>query len=242
LIDPPLDDDAFAALRTEAESRPGDAGIQVQLIRALIGRGAGGEALDRARRLADANPGVPDAHILVGDALGMAGDFRGAAEAYRRAANIAFSEPVAMRLIEALRRAGDGAAAARILSLFLAQNPRDVPAQMLMASAYMEAGQWDEAISLYESLRQRIGNRDATLLNNLAWAWSQKGDLDKALPYAVRAWELDPRNPATADTLGWLLFKSGRNRSQGLALLQLAAQGAPTDADIRSHLGTAKRS
>ena len=90
-------------------------------------------------------------------------------------------------------------------------------------------------------MRAQIGDRDATLLNNLAWAWSEKGDLDKALPYAVRAWELDPRNPATADTLGWLLFKSGRNRAQGLALLQLAAQGAPTDADIRQHLGNARK-
>jgi tetratricopeptide (TPR) repeat protein len=242
LIDPPLDDDAFAAIRASAEADAGDAGLQVQLIRALLGRGMSDEALARARQLASAHPGVPDAQILVGDALGTTGDFAGAAEAYRRAANMAFTEPVAMRLVEALRRSGHPAAAAETLSLFLQQNPQNVPARFLMASGYMEARQWDKAIALYEGLRQRIGNRDATLLNNLAWAWSEKGDIDRALPYAVRAWELAPRNPATADTLGWLLFKSGRNRAQGLALLQLAARGAPTDADIRTHLGRAKKS
>ncbi|MDB5672705.1 MAG: tetratricopeptide repeat protein, partial [Alphaproteobacteria bacterium] len=240
LIHPPLDDDAFAALRASAEASPGDAGIQVQLIRALIGRGLGDEALARAQRLREANPGVPDAHMLVGDALGIKGDFAGAVEAYRAAANIAFTEPVAMRLIDALRDKGDRAGAARVLGLFLEQNPQNVSALLLAAGANMEARRWDAAIALYEGLRQRIGNRDATMLNNLAWAYSEKGDVDRALPYAVRAWELDPRNPATADTLGWLLFKSGRNRAQGMALLQLAAQGAPSDTDIGRHLGKAK--
>ena len=241
LIDPKMDEDGFAALRAGAEANPGDAGRQVRLIRALLGRGNGEEALGRARALAEANGGVPDAHILVGDALGMAGDFAGAAEAYRRAANIAFNESVAMRLVEALRRSGKTGAAAQTLSLFLQQNPQNVPAGLLMASGHMDAGNWDEAIALYENLRRRIGNRDATLLNNLAWAWSGKGDFDTALPYAVRAWELDPRNPATAETLGWLLFKSGRNRAQGMALLQLAARGAPKEVEIRRHLGRARK-
>jgi hypothetical protein len=41
--------------------------------------------------------------------------------------------------------------------------------------------------------------------------------------------------------LGWLLFKSGTDRAQGLALLQRAARGAPTDADIQRHLEAARR-
>ena len=80
------------------------------------------------------------------------------------------------------------------------------------------------------------------MLNNLAWAYSEKGDYDRALPLARRAFELDKRNPATADTLGWLLFKSGRSRAEGLTLLEQAARGAPTDAQVREHLSTARRS
>jgi Flp pilus assembly protein TadD len=65
----------------------------VQLIRALLGRGLGAEALQRARAMQAGNPGVPDAHVLVGDARGISGDYKGAVEEYRKAANLAFSEP-----------------------------------------------------------------------------------------------------------------------------------------------------
>ena len=69
---------------------------------------------------------------------------------------------------------------------------------------------------------------------------SQKGDYARAIPLARRAWELDPNNPVTADTLGWLLYKSGRDKAQGLALIEQAARGAPTDAEIRAHLKDAR--
>lgn len=51
-------------------------------------------------------------------------------------------------------------------------------------------------------LRRHLDNNDPTILNNLAWAYAETGDFDRALPYALRAWALDRDNPATADTLG----------------------------------------
>ncbi len=87
----------------------------------------------------------------------------------------------------------------------------------------------------------RIGDNDATILNNLAWAYSEQGELAAAIPLARRAWSLDRDNPATADTLGWLLFKAGR-RAEGLALLERAARGAPSDSAIRRRLALAKSS
>jgi hypothetical protein len=45
----------------------------------------------------------------------------------------------------------------------------------------------------------------------------------------------------TADTLGWLLFRSGQDRVRGVALLEQAARGAPTDEEIRAHLREARR-
>jgi len=240
LLSRPVDDDELADLRREADSHPGQAGAEVPLIRALLGRGLGEEALQRARALQAANPGAPDAHVLAGDALGIQGDYAGAAIAYRRAANLAFTEPVAMRLIEALRNSGDSVGASRVLELFLGQNPQNVPAQLLAANALLQAGRWDPAIAIYERLRMRLGNGDATLLNNLAWAYSEKGDYGRAIPFARRAWEMDPNNPATADTLGWLLFKSGRDKAQGLSLIGQAMRGAPSDREIRAHLAKAQ--
>jgi tetratricopeptide (TPR) repeat protein len=232
-----MSDAELARLRRRAES--GQAVEQVELIRALIGRGQAGEALDRARRLQAANPGAPDAHVLAGDALAVAGDHRSAVAAYRRAANLAFTEPTALRLIDALKSAGDPRGASQVLGLFLRQNPQNVSALTLAANAHLQARQWDRAIALYERVRRRIGNGDATLLNNLAWAYLETGETERAIPLARRAFELDPRSAATADTLGWLLFKSGR-RAEGLVYLEQAARGAPSDAEILAHLSQAR--
>ena len=226
LVTEPVDDGRLEELRIEAAARPGEAPAQVAYIAALLSRGIGAEALDRARRLQADNPGAPDAHILVGDALGIQGNFRAAAEEYRKAANIAFSEPVALRMIEALDRSGQAQAAAQVLQLFLDQNPRNVSAQLLAASRYMQSRQWDAAISTYEGLRRRLGDRDAAMLNNLAWAYSEKAEYERAIPLARRAWALDRDNPATTDTLGWILFKSGEDKAQGLALLARAARAS----------------
>ena len=241
LLTAPVDDAQLATLRRRADANPRDASAQIELVRALLGRGLGPEALERARTVQAAFPGAPDAHVLVGDALGVQGNFAGAVEQYRKAANIAFTEPVAMRLIEALRNSGNSAGAARVLGLFLQQNPQNVPAQQLAANSFLQAKKWDGAIVIYERLRQRLGDRDATLLNNLAWAYSEKGDKARAIPLARKAYELDKRNPATADTLGWLLYKSGDAKAEGLSLLEQAARGAPTDAQIRDHLEAARR-
>lgn len=235
-----LSDGEFLTLQQAARERPGDGLTQARYIAALIGRGQSEEALGRARRLQAENPGAPEGHMLVGDALGIRGDFRGAAEQYRRAANLAFTEPVALRLIEALRRSGQDAGADQVLELFVQQNPRNVPATVMYAARALEQERWDDAIRLYEGLRARIGDRDATVLNNLAWAYSEAGDMAAAVPLARRAWRLDPDNPATTDTLGWLLFKSGQ-RAEGLALLERAARGAPTDTDIQRRLDQARR-
>ena len=240
LVSQPVTQEQLDFLRQEAASQPGHAPAQIALISALLSNGIGDEALARARQLQAANPGAPDAHVLVGDALGVLGDFAAAAQEYRKAANIAFTEPTAMRMIEALERSGQRAAAAQALALFLEQNPRNVPAQLLAASRHMQARQWREAATIYERLRDRLGDRDAAMLNNLAWAYSELGDYDRAVPIARKAWSLAPGNPATADTLGWLLFKSGK-RAEGLLLLEQASHGAPTDAEIRKHLEAARR-
>ena len=237
----PIGEERLGKLRHAAAIRPNDPQAQVQLISGLLANGLYDEGLALARNLQAANPGVPNAHMAVGDALGARGDFAGAALEYRKAANLAFTEPVAMRMIQALERSDDRLRARQVLQLFLDQNPRNVPAQLLAADAYMEARQWPEAIGIYENLRARFGDTDAVMLNNLAWAYAAEGDFEAAVPVARRAWALDRHNPATAETLGWLLFKSGQDKMKGLALLERAARGAPTDEKIRRLLETRRR-
>jgi cellulose synthase operon protein C len=236
----PLGEGEFAAVRAIAEQSPDNGPAQLRYASALLARGQTGDALARARRMQARSPGTPEVHMLVGDVLGATGDFAGAAAQYRRAANLQFSEAVALRLIGALERSNQGDEADEVLSLFVQQNPSSVPGLILVASQAMQDQDWPEAIDIYERLRLRLGDNDATVLNNLAWAYSETGDLARAVPLARRAWSLDRDNPATADTLGWLLFKAGR-RVEGLALLERAARGAPSDSAIRQRLAQARR-
>lgn len=236
----PVSAERMAALHESALRNPADPQAQLRLIGALLSTGLSDEALDRARALQAANPGVPDVLVLVGDVFGMRGDFASAAEQYRRAANLAFTESTALRLVEALERSGRSAAATRVLELFLQQHPRSIPAQQLAATAYLRGRNWPAAIEMYENLRARLGDRDAAMLNNLAWAYAQQEDYDRAIPLARQAWSLDKSNPATADTLGWLLVRSGESKAEGLFLLERAARAAPSDPDIRAHLTAAK--
>ena len=46
----------------------------------------------------------------------------------------------------------------------------------------------------------------ASVLNNLAWVYSELGD-DKALKIAKEAHALQPNDPAINDTVGWILVK-----------------------------------
>lgn len=235
----PIDPRTIAMLRAAAAERPRDAEAHIAVIRALLRSGDRDAALAAAVALQQANPGAPQAHVIVGDSLAEMGRWGDAAAAYRRAANIGFSEPVALRLIDALRRAGDAAGAAQVLHTFLSQNPQNIPAQLMAAELHMATGEWQPAITILQRLRARLGDRDTALLNNLAWATFSAGRSADGIAVAERAHALSPANPAVADTLGWLLFKTGRNRPRGLALIERAAAQDPGESGIHWHLGQA---
>jgi cellulose synthase operon protein C len=213
-----------AAWLWSQHSRP-----EVAAIGQLLVAGNGAEALARARALQASVPGSPDVHLVAGDVLSALRDHRAAAEAYARAANLAFTEAAALRLVGALRRAGDPARAGQVLRLFAAQNPRNVSAQLLLAADALQAGRSDEAIARYEALRGRLGNGDAALLANLAWAYGAAGETDRAVLFARRAWLLAPANPASADALGWALYREGRT-AEALSLLLAVRRGQPESA------------
>ncbi len=184
--------------------------------------GSGWSARARARDIYMRNPGTPDAHLIAGDAAILTGDVEGAAADYGRAATIAFTAPTALRLVEALQMS-DGPEEARIaLGLFIDQNPQSLPALRLLANLRVIAGDWAGAAEAYETVRARTGDTDAALLANLAWARYETGALKAASDAAARAHAIAPRNAATADVYGWMLFKSGGDRAKALALLHRA--------------------
>lgn len=215
---------------------PDNADVAIPRITGLIRSGQIDQALRSAEHLRDLNPGAPAAHVLVGDALIALGRNADGVMAYEKAANIRFSEPIALRLIDAKRRSGDNAGAVRVLDLFLSQNPRNVAALLLASDHFMATGQWDVAIAMLDGLRERLGNRDATILNKLAWAWFGQGNNDRALTYAGAAYAMAISNPALASSYGWMLYKSGKDKNGGIALLKKSVAIAPDAPLLRFQL------
>ncbi len=225
-------------LIADANLRPNDPTAAVALVRALIAGGDYAGALARARSLVARNPGVPEAHLVVGDVEMLGGDANAASAAYATAASLRFDEPTMLRLVEAREKSGRAADAAQTLALFLSQNPINVAALRLGAQWQLASGEYDAAIDALEDVRFRIGNRDAALLAQLAMAYTGAQDTDTARVYARAAYALAPGNPAVADAYGWTLTKAGEPR-QAVVLLVKAATLAPDHAVIRWHLAQA---
>jgi len=158
--------------------------------------------------------------------------------AYRRAADLhSTSRPCCVWSKRRIGLASDSAAA-NVLALFLSQNPQNVAALRLSAHWQIADGDWDSAIDTLEDLRARIGNRDAALLAELAYAYVGDDDPDAGLVFAKAAYRLAPMSPAATDAYGWALYQQG-NSGPALQLFQKAASIAPDHAVLHWHLGQA---
>ncbi|MGE4431973.1 MAG: tetratricopeptide repeat protein [Sphingobium sp.] len=220
-----------------ANADPALAGPNLRYIRALLEAGQAETAAARARMLARANPGAPAALMALGDSLMATGRYDEAAAAYERSANIRYRQDIALRLVDAWRRAGDAGKAERALGLFVAQNPMDVEGQRLTASFLLAAGEHGRALGLLSALRQRLGNEDALLMADMARAYVGLGQPDRALPYAAHAYRLLPMSAVASDVFGWTLLRAGWDKKQARELLEKAQGLAPAEPLVQFHLG-----
>ena len=75
--------------------------------------------------------------------------------------------------------------------------------------------------------------------NDLGYLWADQGiHLSRAERMIRKAVEAEPDNPAYRDSLGWVLFRLGRN-DEAIAELEKAAAADKPDAVILDHLGDA---
>lgn len=231
-------DDRLAAL---PPADPASARGNIPYIRALLSTGRTPQAFARARLLAKANPGAPDAWVVLGDTLIAGGQPKEAARIYAAAANMRFDRSTALRLAAAWTRAGDPVRAGQVLRLFLAQNPADPEALRLAASAAMQAREWPRALDLLRAMVAKSGAHDALLLANLARASLETGDMTGALTHAKAAYALMPANPLIADTYGLAMLKSGTGVQPAIDLFEKAVSLAPGYQPFGAHLAEAQR-
>ncbi|MCR0985107.1 XrtA/PEP-CTERM system TPR-repeat protein PrsT [Roseomonas populi] len=221
---------AEALIEQGLRTRPADAALQ-QTLAALVLQARG---LDAALAVADrlaAQPGTQPASLaLRGDVLSTARQPREAAAAYAAALAQAPSGLLAVRQAAALRSAGDLPGASAALRTWLATNPDDDGAGLLLSQFDIEAGRNTEAAQRLEKVVARHPE-DPVSLNNLAWLLGQRGGdaaaQSRALALAERAYFLTP-NPDTADTLGWIMARGGQ-AERAVPLLRQSAMARKGD-------------
>jgi tetratricopeptide (TPR) repeat protein len=112
----------------------------------------------------------------------------------------------------------------------------DVTALMLIGMIQNEQHNYPAARATYEKLLE-INPAFVIALNNLACLYSEQfGLTNKAVEVARKARDLAPHDPASSDTLGWILFKRGEY-SWALSLLQGSAEKLPDEPEVLFHLG-----
>ncbi len=230
-----LDAAKAAALRS-----PNDARAIIPLIRVYMQTGRLGDAALEAAKLANTNPGVPDAHILVGDVESARGNLTAAIKAYQNARVISFTEPTMLRLVRTYRQAGRFGDAADVLQAFLVLNPSSLNVLRLQAYLYLDNSQWAQAVPVLERLRDRIGYNDSILLANLARGYSGVLRHADAAATAKLAYNLDPANVMVTKIYGQVLLRSGKRLKSARELLEKTAILSPTDADVKRDLAKLK--
>jgi cellulose synthase operon protein C len=226
----------------EAARNPGNARYAIPYIRALMLEGAPDKALLQAKKLQADNPGVADAHMIVGDVEMALGSYGAAAADFERARAINFSEGIMLRLVNAYRRANRGNDASKLLAEFSQFNPNNLSAQRLVAYLLLDQSRWSEAIPLLEKLRTRTGYNDSILNANIARAYSGANRHDDAIFNSEMAYRIDPANPMVTLVYAQVLLKSGKRSKATLELFEKADALLPGNKDVAAGLKAAKTS
>lgn len=169
--------------------------------------------------------------------LSMArGEFANAIAGYRKLLAREEKTGNALALSNAYGAAGEFGKAAAFLEGWVKSHPNDLNTMKALAETQFRAGQLVAARNSYQRIIA-IDAEDASLFNNYANLLLQLND-PAAQEAAERAFNLAPRQPAYADTLGWILVSKGQIEG-GLRYLREARLRNPDNADIRVHLAHA---
>jgi tetratricopeptide (TPR) repeat protein len=194
-------------------------------------------AQQRVQQQIGQNPKTAVLQLLLANVLVVRGDTNQAESALLKAIEL---QPDAQQPYLMLARlytaANQNQKALADLQAALAKNPKDASALLLMGMTYNAEKNYKDARDAYEKLLVLVPN-SGVALNNLAWLYAENlGDLDKGYQLAQKARDQAPADPATADTLGWILYQKGQY-SSALSLLRESAAKLYGMPEVQFHLG-----
>jgi tetratricopeptide (TPR) repeat protein len=109
---------------------------------------------------------------------------------------------------------------------------------LMAGGAHDKADDWPQARAALQRAYS-LAPAEPLVLNYLGYAQLERREnMEEAERLVREAHRLAPDNAAITDSLGWALFLRGR-QSEGLVLLEQAAEASPADVEINEHLGDA---
>ena len=161
-------------------------------LRDFVGAGNMGAAGRLADILLQRAPYSGDFHALAGDTALMSGNAARALELYEVSAQVRRSWPLTRKLIHALGLVGDDAAADVLLARYLAGDPQNTEALLLLAERSVAGEDWLRvAVVLDTAIAMGAGN-DLEVLALRARAASELGKEDEAALYTGLYRALNP--------------------------------------------------
>jgi putative PEP-CTERM system TPR-repeat lipoprotein len=230
-------DKAVEKLREALAIKPGLFEANREIVAIYAGSGRAEQALQEVKAIQRRQPSDARGYVLEGDVWASQQKWAEAESAFKAAQKYAPDDGVvAAKLHASASSAGKGSRADAAADKWLRDHPKDIALRNYLGGRAAVKQDYKSAARHYQAL-VALQPDNVMFLNNLAWVAGELGD-PKALSYAEKAAALAPANPSVLDTLGMLLIKKG-DVPQGLEKLQLAAQRAPNQSDIRLHLAKA---
>jgi tetratricopeptide (TPR) repeat protein len=197
------------------------------------------EAHHRLDAIMEKNPKAAEPLLLQGDVYQRDGHTNQAESAYAKAIELNPDSPAPYLSLSLLYHAShQEEKALNRLNTLLDKKPNDVSARMLIGVINESAGQYAQAGDAYQKVLV-IDTNSVKAMNNLAYLDSEYlNKADEALTLAEKARQLRPSDPATADTLGWILYKK-HEYAQALKMIQESDEKNPGQPEVQLHLGLA---
>ena len=178
------------------------------------------------REAAAKNPREPELQTTLGRLLAAQGNQAEARAAFTAAGNV----PDAIFGLARLDMDAGAFDAARQRLLDLTKTRDNAATRMLLAEVETRKGSAPEAITAHYLRALELDPSNSQAMNNLADTLASRlNKMDDARFWAEKALALDPDNPFSADTVGWIYFRQGKTEA-ALPFLErsLKAKDRPT--------------
>jgi putative PEP-CTERM system TPR-repeat lipoprotein len=219
----------------ELETKNSEKGIALK-INTYVAMKETDKALEQGRRIVAKYPGSAQGYMVMASIYESQKDYGNAIKEMNNGVRVDANNPQALLYLGNLYEAKkDYSQAMSSYSEAYRKKADFVPALFAQGALLDSTGKKKEAIEKYKAVLAKSGSY-APALNNLSYLYSDGyGSRDEALRLAISAFKAEPGNPGVMDTLGYALYKNGRNED-AKKVLERAVKLLPGNPTVNYHM------